>query len=152
MKKIFLAMCIMATGCAGAVEGPENRLLYRDGVAREMLIEALNVRHIPNRLDAEGGVWYPTKDLKAVDEISQEILKARFSGPGVSFEDAIDLASFKRKLTVAGIPYQTKFQHDREWITWAKDHALRVKEIQELVENENLERAKAERAKKTQQK
>jgi hypothetical protein len=152
MKIFLLVICLFVVGCVEATGIPENRWLYDDYVARQMFVDALKARSIPYRVDAEGGVWYPAKDVKAVDEIAQEILKARFSGPGVSFEEAVDFASFKRKLTEAGIPYQTKFQHDREWITWGKEPTLRVKEIQEEVENENLERAKMERAKKVQQK
>jgi len=148
MRGFLLAGLLFVVCCAHSSTASENRLLYQDGVAREMLVGALKAKSIAYRIDAEGGVWYPAEAEKTVDEIAKAIVLARFSGPATSFEDPVDVVSFRGKLAQAGIPYKTKLQHGREWTTWEKADDLRVKEIQEKVENENTERAKAERAKK----
>ena len=145
MKSLFLASLLFALGCAACGATGENRLIYDDGVAREMLVEALKAQKISYRIDAAGGVWYPAKDEKAVDEIAKKIILTRFSGFAASFEDPVDVVSFRGKLSKAGIPYKTKLQQGREWTTWEKSDDARVKEIQEEVENENMERAKTAR-------
>ena len=147
MKSLFLASLLFVFGCTACSAAGENRLVYDDGVAREMLVEALKAQKIAYRIDTEGGVWYPAKDEKAVDEIAKKIILTRFSGFAASFENPVDVVSFRGKLSKAGIPYKTKLQHGREWTTWEKSDDVRVKEIQEEVDNENMERAKAGRRK-----
>ena len=149
MKVFLFAICLFVAGCAEATGIPENRLLYYDIVAREMLLDALKARSIPYRVDLEGGVWYPAKDVSVVDEIAQGILKNRF-GPDVSYEEPADMDSLKRKLTAAGIRYQTKIQDRRDRITWLKEDEKRVEKILEEVDKESMERSKADREKKRQ--
>ena len=135
-------------GCSGAAVTGENRLIFDDQVANRLLIEALNVRHIPYRVDKDGGIWYPAKDVETVDLIAKEIVQVRFSGPALSFVDPMDSESFRKKLTLAKIPYKTKFQHGQEWTTWEKIYDTQVKTIQEKVESESAETAKRARATK----
>jgi len=146
-KTFLFIILLVVMGCTGSITAGENRLLYEDHAARQMLVYALKTRNITYRVDSEGGVWYPAKDVKIIDGIAKEIVEARFSGPAASFEDPTDVVSFRKKLAAVGIPYKTKLQHGQEWTTWEKVNDVRVKEIQEEVENENIERAKAERAK-----
>jgi len=145
MKMFLFAIYLFVAGCGGAAGVPENRLLYYDNVAREMLIDALKARSIAYRVDQEGGVWYPAKDVRVVDEIAEGILKSRF-GPAVSYEDPADMDSLKRKLSAAGVRYQTKIQYGRERVTWLKEDEKRVEEILEEVDKESMERSKAKRA------
>ena len=102
MKLFLLVSLLVAMGCTGSIAAGENRLLYEDRVARQMLVDALKTRNIPYRVDAEGGVWYPANDVKTIDEIAKEIVQARFSGPAASFEDPTDVVSFRKKLAAAG--------------------------------------------------
>ena len=149
MKIFLIAICLFAAGFAEATGIPENRLLYYDIVARDMLIDALKARSISYRVDLEGGVWYPAKDVRVVNEIAQGILKNRF-GPDVSYEEPAYMDSLKRKLTAAGIRYQTKIQDGRDRVTWLKEDEKRVEEILEEVDKESMERSMAVRDKKRQ--
>ena len=149
MKIFLFAICLFVAGFAEATGIPENRLLYYDIVARDMLIDALKARSISYRVDLEGGVWYPAKNERVVDEIAQGILKSRF-GPAVSYEEPADMDSLKRKLAAAGIRYQTKIQDGRDHVTWLKEDEKRVEEILEEVDKESMERSMAVRDKKRQ--
>ena len=149
MKIFLFAICLFVAGCTEAAGIPENRLLYYDIEAREMLINALTARSIPYRVDKEGGVWYPAKDVRVVDEIAQGILKNRF-GPDMSYEEPADMDSLKRKLTAADIRYQTKIQDGQDRVTWLKEDEKRVEKILEEVDTESMERSKADRGKKRQ--
>lgn len=146
IRILLLGGLLFVLGCTASNVGGENRVLYDDSIAREMLVDALRAQKIAYRIDAGGGLWYLAKNEKAVDEIAKKIVLTRFSGPATSFEDPADVLSFRSKLTQAGIPYGSTLQHGREWTTWGKSDDLRVKEIQEKVENENMERAKVGRA------
>ncbi len=145
-----IGLTLVSNNCAA--ELAENRLLYDDIVAREMLVDALKAKKVAYRIDAEGGVWYPAREEKAIDEIAKKIILSRFSGPAASFEDPADVVSFRSKLNQAGISFGTKLQHNREWTTWEKADDLRVREIQEKVDSENMERARLSREKQTSQK
>lgn len=150
MKNFLFVICLLVVGCAGAAGGPENRLFYFDPVARQMLIDALKARSIVYRVDQEGGVWYPAKDVKVVDEVAEDILKKRF-GPAVSYEDPADMDLLRKKLNAAGIRYETKLQNGREKIAWLKEEQKLVEAILEEVDKESMERAKAARALNRQQ-
>ena len=148
MKNILFVSLLFVLGCTDTTASGENRLTFQDGVAREMLVDALKAQKIAYRVDDKGGVWYPAKDERAVDEITKDILRDRFSGPATSFEHPADVSSFRAKLTQAGITYKTKVQHGQEWTTWEKADDLRARLIQESVYNESMERSMAERAQK----
>lgn len=143
-----VAVCVVLCGaCGDFAMAQENRKLWTDKDERELFVRELTARNIPFRIDAEGGIWYLAKEVDTIDAISKGILE-RNSGPGIYYEDPTDDAAFRKRLEVAGIPYQTRRKGDREWIFWEKQYDTRVATIRDLVDSESLERSRERRREK----
>jgi hypothetical protein len=132
----LLAVCLPITACVA--QTPENRHRLTDsGDATEFASE-LRRNNIPFRLSEDGSIWYPADKEATVDRILKEVLASR-SG-GVNYPDAVDLESFKTKLTAAQIPFREIDRLGRKWIVWDSRFDSQANAIQIQVDDESADR------------
>jgi hypothetical protein len=121
-----------------AAQTPENRHRLTDpGDAAEFASE-LRRNNIPFRLSPDGSIWYPADIEATVDRILKEVLASR--GGGVNYPDAVDLESFKAKLTVAQIPYREIDRLGKKWVVWDSRFDSQANAIQAQVDDESADR------------
>ena len=117
---------------------PENRHRLTDpGDAAEFASE-LGRNNIPFRLSKDGSIWYPADKEATVDRILRGVLANR--GGGVNYPDAVDLESFKAKLTAAQIPFREIDRLGKKWIVWDSRFDSQVNAIQARVDDESGDR------------
>jgi hypothetical protein len=144
MRVILVVLVVLCAACGEGVMAQENRKLWNEKSDRELFVRELKVRNIPFRVDSEGGIWYPASEVSTVDAISKDIL-TKTTGPGIYFEDPVDDADFRKRLEIAGIPFQVRRRFEKDWVTWDKQHDERVTAIRDAVDNESLSRSQERR-------